>query len=143
MSFRGLPATYIPLRNAVFYSLAASVAEETGAAYIIGGHNRDDLRVFPDTGPAFFGSLEAALRAGSGALKERRLRILRPLEALTKPEVIGLASSLGVPLGATWSCHLDGRKHCWRCAGCLSRVAAFAKAGVADPLVVSRTGKVS
>jgi len=143
LSFKGLPATYIPMRNAVFYSLAASYAEETGARYVIGGHNRDDLRVFRDAGPEFFRHLETTFWAGSEALRKRRLRILRPLETMTKPEVIRLAASLGVPFGSTWSCHSDGRGHCWRCAGCLGRARAFAEAGVPDPLNVSRLAKVS
>jgi len=143
LRFASLPATYIPMRNAVFYSLAASVAEETGADYIVGGHNRDDLRVFQDATPAFFKNLEAALWAGSAALKKRRLKILRPLHAKTKPEVIRLAASLGVPFRATWSCHEDGSAHCWRCEGCLNRARSFAEAGVADPLDVSRSEKVS
>lgn len=143
VSFEGLPATYIPMRNAVFYSLAASYAEETGADYIVGGHNKDDLRVFRDAGPAFFVRLEAALWAGSGAMKKKRVRILRPLQAKTKPQVIRLAASLGVPFKVTWSCHSDGADHCWKCEGCLNRIASFAKAGVADPLRILDSGKVS
>ena len=143
LRFAGLPATYIPMRNAVFYSFAASIAEETGASYIVGGHNKDDLRVFRDVGPTFFESLEATIRAGSDTLRQRRLKILRPLASRTKPEVIRLAASLGVPFRSTWSCHQDGIRHCWKCEGCLSRVRSFAEAGVTDPLSVSRTGEFS
>ncbi|HME18942.1 MAG TPA: 7-cyano-7-deazaguanine synthase [Nitrososphaerales archaeon] len=141
--FEGLPPTYIPMRNAVFYSLAASFAEETGADYIVGGHNKDDLKVFQDAGPAFFDSMEAALWAGSKALKRKRLRILRPLQGKTKPQVIRLAASLGVPFQVTWSCHSNGTQHCWKCEGCLNRVRSFDSAGVSDPLRVSRPEKVS
>ena len=35
-NFRDLPPTYIPMRNGIFYSVAASYAEEVGADYIIG-----------------------------------------------------------------------------------------------------------
>jgi 7-cyano-7-deazaguanine synthase len=133
-TFPGLPATYIPVRNAVYYSLAASYAEEVRADYIVGGHNKDDLKVFSDTSPRFFSNLERAFWAGSKILRERRTRILRPLRSKSKPEVIRLASSLGVPLELTWSCHGDGTAHCWRCEGCLSRSRAFERAGVADPL---------
>jgi 7-cyano-7-deazaguanine synthase len=143
LRFEGLPSTYIPMRNAVFYSLAASYAEETGADYIVGGHNKDDLKVFRDAGPAFFESMEAALWAGSKALKRRRLRILRPLQARTKPQVIRIAASIGVPFELTWSCHSNGTLHCWRCEGCLNRIRSFDEAGVPDPLSVSRPEKVS
>ena len=133
-AFRGLPPTYISMRNSIFYSYASSYAEETGAVAIVGGHNRDDEEVFQDTRPEFFAYLEKALRTGSPILRRNRLRISRPLRLMTKPEVVRLAASKGIPLELTWSCHRDGREHCWRCEGCLSRERAFLKAGVKDPL---------
>lgn len=132
--FPGLPPTYIPMRNAVFYSLAASFAEELRADCIVGGHNRDDMRVFRDVSPGFFSSLEKAFWAGSKILDERRTRIIRPLGSKSKSDVIRLATSLGVPLELTWSCHRNGRSHCWRCEGCRGRVRSFERAGVLDPL---------
>jgi 7-cyano-7-deazaguanine synthase len=131
---RGRPPTYIPLRNSIFYSLAASYAEETGAGSIVGGHNKDDEKVFADVSSQFFTPLQAALRVASPVLRRNRLRIVRPLKNLTKPEVIRLAASFGVPLELTWSCHRSSREHCWRCEGCLSRRRAFMEAGVPDPL---------
>jgi 7-cyano-7-deazaguanine synthase len=134
--FPGLPPTYIPMRNAVFYSLAASYAEEVRADCIVGGHNKDDLKVFRDVGPRFFANLEKSFWAGSKILNEKRTRILRPLRAKSKPEVILLASSSGVPLQLTWSCQRDGESHCWRCEGCRDRSRSFATAGIPDPLQV-------
>ena len=132
--FEGLPPTYIPLRNSIFYSLAASYAEETGASVIVGGHNKDDAEVFEDVGPEFFAHLQKALRAGSVSLRRNRLQILRPLKQRTKVGVLKLASSLGVPLELTWSCHGDGDSPCMRCAGCTSRRLAFSRAKLGDPL---------
>jgi 7-cyano-7-deazaguanine synthase len=131
-----LPPTYIPMRNAIFYSVAAGYAEEVGARCIVGGHNRDDLRTFRDAGGRFFKALEGAFWSGSARLEKGRVKIIRPLEGMTKSEVIRLAVALGVPLRLTWSCHRDGARHCWKCPGCVSRTEAFRKAGVADPLRV-------
>ncbi len=140
----GMPSTYIPMRNGIFYSLAASYAEEVGGEIIVGGHNGDDAKTFADAAPAFFDELERAFRLGSSILKERRLRILLPLSGKAKSQVVKLASSLGVPLGLTWSCHREGESHCWGCDGCLSRIAAFEKAKVLDPLrAPARVGKIS
>ena len=133
-AFPGLPPTYIPLRNAIFYSFAASYAEEIGASAIAGGHNSDDAAVFEDVGPTFFSNLQKALLSGSAGLRGSGLKILRPLKRRSKVSVVRLAFSLGVPLELTWSCHRDGRAHCWRCAGCTSRSLAFSEAGVKDPL---------
>jgi 7-cyano-7-deazaguanine synthase len=133
-AFEELPPTYIPMRNPIFYSFAASYAEEAGASAIVGGHNRDDAAVFEDVSDVFFGHLQRAVLAGSRRLRERRLQILRPLSRMSKVDVLKLARSKGVPLDLTWSCHRDGEDHCWRCPGCVSRRGAFLKAGIEDPL---------
>lgn len=129
-----VPATYIPMKNAVFYSIAASFAEEKASHRIIGGHNAEDRRLFDDAGDAFFASLEKTLLAGSPRLRGSGLRILRPLKDKTKAEVVRLAAQIGVPLELTWSCHRAGEEHCWRCDGCAGRTGAFEAAGVEDPL---------
>ena len=139
----GLPPTYIPLRNSIFYSFAASYAEETGASAIAGGHNKDDMRVFMDVSPEFFGALQEAFVCGSRVLRRNRLKVLRPLRGKTKPEVIRLADSLDVPLELTWSCHRDSPRHCGACDGCLSRRRAFAQAGVRDPLTLTELEKIT
>jgi 7-cyano-7-deazaguanine synthase len=139
----GLPPTYIPLRNSIFYAFAASYAEETGAGTIVGGHNGDDTRVFVDVSPDFFRSLQRAFRSGSRILRKNGLQITRPLKQLGKPAVIRLAASLGVPLELTWSCHRDSERHCWKCDGCLSRVRCFREAGIADPLAGTAMEKIT
>ncbi len=131
---RGMPPTYIPLRNSIYYSFAGSMAEEVGAAAIVGGHNRDDEKVFADVRQGFFSALQKALWEASPILRENRTKIVRPLKQLSKVEVVRLAASKGVPLALTWSCHRDGEEHCLECVGCLSRKEAFRKAGVPDPL---------
>lgn len=138
--FGSLPATYIPARNSIFYSVAGSYAEERRVPLIVGGHNRDDAKVFRDVREDFFDSLERTLWSGSTILKEQRTRIQRPLMNKTKVQVLKLAASLEVPFELTWSCHRDGSEHCWECAGCLSRLESFKEAGIDDPLYrVSQT----
>ena len=131
--FPNRPPTYIPQRNSIFYGLAANYAEEVGADYIIGGHNKDDQAAFDDTRDLYFEKLQEAFWAASSALRFRRTSILRPLKTKTKPEVIRYASALGVPLELTWSCHREGWRPCLRCEGCRARVRNFALAGIDDP----------
>ena len=129
-----LPSIYIPMRNSIYYSVAAAYAEEVGAAMVIGGHNRDDMMVFEDTSDVFFRATQKALRTASARLREQDFRIWRPLRTMSKVEVVRLASRLRVPFEMTWSCHGDGRTHCWECDGCRQRELAFRQAGVHDPL---------
>jgi 7-cyano-7-deazaguanine synthase len=132
--FVNFPATYIPLRNMIFYSIAASFAEEVSAAYIIGGHNREDMKIFEDTRGDFFKNLQKTMWSASRILRENRTSILRPLQRMTKAEVISNAIKLGVPLHLTWSCHRSGQEHCWNCEGCNKRAEAFSQAGIMDEL---------
>jgi 7-cyano-7-deazaguanine synthase len=141
--FEGLPRTYIPMKNSIFYSYASSYSEEVGADAIVGGHNSEDSQVFRDVGPRFFDPLGRAIRAGSARLEARGTRLVRPLEMKSKKEVVKLAASLRVPLQLTWSCHGDGKLHCWRCAGCLGRRLSFQEAGIPDPIYPSRAGKIT
>ena len=134
LTSKTVPATYIPMKNAVYYSLAAAYAEEKGADCIIGGQNADDKRLFEDTSEEFFASLQKTFTASSPRLRQWGLKVLRPLKDKTKPEVVALAAGLGVPLELTWSCHRAGEEHCWKCEGCKGRLEAFHAAGVADPL---------
>ena len=141
--FAGYPPTYIPMRNSIFYSFAASYAEEVGADVVLGGHNKDDGRVFRDVSSGFFAELQRAFWAGSKVMEARKTRLLRPLANKTKAEVVELAAKAGVPLELTWSCHRDGRDHCWECEGCVGRMDSFRRAGLLDPLGRSRVTKIT
>jgi 7-cyano-7-deazaguanine synthase len=134
LSRRAVPATYIPMKNAIYYSLAATYAEEKGSDCIIGGQNGDDRHTFEDTSEEFFASLQKTILASSPRLRKRGVKILRPLKDKSKSEVVTLAAGMGVPLELTWSCHRSGKEHCWRCEGCKRRTEAFEAAGVRDPL---------
>jgi 7-cyano-7-deazaguanine synthase len=135
LSRRSIPPTYIPMKNAIYYSLAAAFAEEKGSDCIIGGHNGDDKRLFEDASEEFFAGLQKTFTSASPRLRKRGLKILRPLKDMAKAEVVALAAEVGVPLELTWSCHGTGEEHCWRCDGCRRRLETFRAAGVEDPLV--------
>ena len=141
--FEGLPPTYIPMRNGIFYFLAASYAEEVHAAVVAGGHNKDDRRVFRDVSPKFFSAIQKGFWSGSAILEAEGTRIVRPLERMTKAEVVRKAVEIGVPLHLTWSCHRDGPSHCWECQGCQGRIASFTEAGVPDPLMSAGRTKIT
>ncbi len=123
------PRGYIPSRNLVFYSIALSRAEASGAGAVVGGHTRGDAARFRDAGRPFFRGLESL--AASGGYP--RVRVLTPLARLDKAGVVRLGLRLGVPLHLTWSCYGRGPRPCGRCPACREREAAFAKCGVADP----------
>ncbi|MFX0080876.1 MAG: 7-cyano-7-deazaguanine synthase, partial [Candidatus Hodarchaeota archaeon] len=118
------PEGFIPMRNLVFYSIAAYYAEVYGYKFIIGGHISADPELFPDADIDFFQALEKLINRGK---REgiNNIEILLPLIELSKIEVIKLAKKLNVPLEWTWSCYTDGDKPCGKCSSCLKRKKAF------------------
>ncbi len=132
----GIPVTYVPARNTVFLSLALALAETRGAEAIVLGVNAIDYSGYPDCRPEYLAAFErlAALATKVG-VEGHAPRILAPLVALSKAEIIRLGHSLGVDYGLTTSCYdplPDGRP-CGECDSCHLRAAGFAAAGLVDP----------
>lgn len=136
---RGIPSTYVPARNTLLLSIAASLADAFGASAIVTGANALDFSGYPDCRPAFHHAFERVLAEGTRAGDEgRRIRVLAPLIRLDKRAVVRLATRLRVPLELTWSCYRGGRRPCGRCDSCKLRVKGFTEAGVLDPAGASR-----
>jgi 7-cyano-7-deazaguanine synthase len=127
------PSAYIPCRNVIFYGIAASLAEVLDCKYLVGGHNKNDVRNFPDSSLAFFDSFNRTSSIGRIS-KDRTGKVILPLGNLNKSEVITLGQKLRVPFELTWSCYKSGELPCRKCPACLLRAKGFQDAGVRDPL---------
>ncbi|MBN1677774.1 MAG: 7-cyano-7-deazaguanine synthase QueC [Candidatus Thermoplasmatota archaeon] len=131
----GIPSTYVPSRNTVFLSIAASIAESAGAEAVFIAANSVDFSGYPDCTPEFLEAFQKVLDVGTKAGKEGRgIRIEAPILLMSKSQIIREAVRLGVPLELTWSCYRGGAKACGRCDSCLLRLEGFSKAGIDDPL---------
>ncbi|MFX1480545.1 MAG: 7-cyano-7-deazaguanine synthase [Promethearchaeota archaeon] len=128
------PEGFIPVRNLVFYSLAAYYAEVYGCSYIIGGHIAVDSEKFPDASITFFKKLEKIINKSKHPKDHSINKIILPLINLTKVDVIKLANELGVPFEWTWSCYSDGEVPCGQCFNCIKRKEAFKELGFSDTL---------
>jgi len=129
-----IPSTYVPGRNMVFLSLAASLADATGAEAVAIGSNAQDFSGYPDCRPEFNAAFQKAARLGMRRVAEgQRFLLLAPLQRLDKAGIVRLARRLDVPLELTWSCYQGGRRPCGRCDSCKLRARGFAAAGVNDP----------
>lgn len=124
-------STYVPFRNGLFLSSAASVALSKDCDVILYGAHADDSAGFayPDCSPAFADAMNHAVYEGSG----HQLEIAAPFVDIDKAAVVKLGLELGVPYELTWSCYEGGDRPCGKCGTCLDRAAAFAANGVADP----------
>jgi 7-cyano-7-deazaguanine synthase len=125
---------YVPSRNVIFYSIATCFAELDDAKFIVAGHNRDDVRDFPDSSISFFNRFNSLTKIGLFS-NDRTGRVILPLAKLSKVRVIELGSSLGVPFELTWSCYRSSTWPCGVCHSCRLRSTAFKQARICDPLM--------
>lgn len=124
-------STYVPFRNGLFLSAAASIALSRDCEVIYYGAHADDAAGFayPDCSPVFNNAMNTAIYEGSG----HQLRIEAPFVNKNKSDIVAIGLKLGVPYELTWSCYEGGDKPCGKCGTCIDRAAAFAANGVADP----------
>ncbi len=128
----GIPVTYVPARNTIFLSFALAWAETVGASDIMIGVNALDYSGYPDCRPEYIAAFErmANLATRAGVEGTMRTRVLTPLIALSKAEIILTGRALGVDYDATLSCYdpsADGTP-CGHCDSCLIRRRGFEEA---------------
>jgi 7-cyano-7-deazaguanine synthase len=119
----------VPFRNAIFLSVAVSYAAALCAGKVFYGAHGSDAANYPDCREEFYKSLEQTAKLGT----EKSIQIQAPFCGVSKAEIIKVGLELGVPFELTWSCYLDGAKHCGKCESCVNRKNAFKQAGAADP----------
>ncbi len=123
----GLPNTFVPGRNLVFFTFAAALAYRRGLRHIIGGMCETDFSGYPDCRDDTIKVLQVALNLGMG----RRFILHTPLMWLDKAATWKLAADLG---GATLvdlireethTCYLGDRSYrhpwgygCGECPAC-------------------------
>ena len=129
-----IPSTYVPGRNTIFLSIAASFAETIGADSIFIGAHSEDSSGYPDCRREYLDMFNNALILGTKAGTEGMLGLEYPLIDKSKTEIIRAGVSLGVPFGLTWSCYSGGARPCMRCDSCALRARGFKEAGAIDPL---------
>lgn len=124
-------STYVPFRNGLFLSAAASIALSRDCEVIYYGAHADDAAGFayPDCSSVFNNAMNTAIYEGSG----HQLRIEAPFVNKNKSDIVALGLRLNVPYELTWSCYEGGNKPCGKCGTCIDRAAAFAANGVTDP----------
>ena len=128
----GIPVSYVPFRNAHFLSAAVSWAEVIGATAIFIGAVAEDSSGYPDCRPEYYRAFEALIREGTRP--ETHIDIVTPVIAMRKSEIVRVGAELGAPLDRTWSCYQFEDQACGVCDSCRLRLAAFAEAGLRDPL---------
>jgi len=127
----------VPIRNAIFLSIATAWAFTLNASLIAYGAHKGDKN-YPDCRPSFSKKIEQALNEGElDGIKlgiRKKIVIWSPfLGGLTKSELLKKGSRvLGDKIFNTWSCYDNKKLHCGTCESCNNRKAAFIKAKLHD-----------
>ncbi len=87
----GLPNTFVPGRNLLFFTLAAALAYRRGLTVLVGGMSETDFSGYPDCRDNTLKALQVALSLGV----ERPLVVETPLMWRSKAETWQLTHALG------------------------------------------------
>ncbi|ASV13322.1 7-cyano-7-deazaguanine synthase QueC [Leptospira santarosai] len=127
-----IPNTYVPGRNILFLSFAVCLAEGTDSSSVYIGVNAMDYSGYPDCRPEFIKMYETAIQLGTKKGSQGSpIKIVTPLQNLSKKEIVLLGNRLKVPFHLTFSCYDPKKgKACGKCDACLLRKKGFQETGV-------------
>ncbi|WP_316507222.1 7-cyano-7-deazaguanine synthase [Nitrosopumilus sp.] len=127
----------VPIRNAVFLSIASAWAFTLDASLVVYGAHTGDKH-YPDCRPIFAKKLESAFNQGEidgiNSKLRKNIEIWSPYRnRLSKSDLLKSGVRfLGDSIFKTWSCYSNKKYHCGVCESCNNRKKAFEKAGIVD-----------
>jgi len=127
----------VPVRNAIFLSIATAWAFSLKASLVAYGAHTDDKK-YPDCRPAFSKKIEAALNEGEvdgiNLGIRSRIRVWTPYSAgISKSSLVKTGyKKFGDNIFKTWSCYSHSKTHCGKCESCNNRKLAFVQAKIKD-----------
>jgi len=131
--YRNLPKTFVPGRNLIFLTFAASLAWQKKINHLVIGTSQADYSGYPDCRESTIRSMENTLNLGL----DFTFKVHAPLMHLSKKETVTLAIKLGAieAMAYTHTCYRGEQPPCQHCEACKLRAKGFKGAGVNDPLL--------
>ncbi|HEY5379102.1 MAG TPA: 7-cyano-7-deazaguanine synthase QueC [Pseudolabrys sp.] len=136
MADNGLPTTFVPGRNLIFFCFAGALAYRRGARHIVAGMCETDYSGYPDCRDVTVKAMQHALGLGM----DRSIAIDTPLMWIDKAATFVMAEDIGgqalldLVVEDTHSCYLGDRtqRHDWgygcgACPACDLRAAGYKK----------------
>ena len=124
---QGLPNTFVPSRNLIFFNFAAAVAYRRGMSVLVGGMCETDFSGYPDCRDNTLKALQIALSLGL----DSPMTLDTPLMWMDKAQTWALIEQLGgeplveLVVEHTHSCYMGDREHrhewgsgCGLCPAC-------------------------
>ncbi len=132
----GLPTTFVPGRNLIFFCFAGALAYRRGARHIVAGMCETDYSGYPDCRDDTVKAMQVTLTLGL----DQRVTLHTPLMWIDKADTFALAEEIGgealldLVIEDSHSCYLGerGKRHDWgygcgTCPACQLRAQGFAK----------------
>ena len=131
----GLPTTFVPGRNLIFFCFAGALAYRRGARHLVAGMCETDYSGYPDCRDDTVKAMQVALGLGM----DKRFVIHTPLMWIDKAATFALAEEIGgeallkLVVEETHSCYLGDRmphpwgRGCGACPACKLRAAGYEK----------------
>jgi len=120
----GLPNTFVPARNLIFFTFAAALAYRRGARHVVAGMCETDYSGYPDCRDDTIKAMQVALSLGL----DRKVTIHTPLMWVDKAGTFAMAREIGgqafldLVVENTHTCYLGdrSRRHPWGygCGAC-------------------------
>lgn len=136
MTASGLPSTFVPGRNLVFFAFAGAVAYRRGLKHIVAGMCETDYSGYPDCRDDTIKAMQLALSLGM----DRRFVLHTPLMWIDKAATFELAERIGgkaladLVIEQTHSCYMGDRANkfewgygCGKCPACQLRAGGYEK----------------
>ncbi len=108
-------SVWVPNRNGVFLSIAASYAEAKGAEIIIPGFNKEEAQTFPDNTEEYLQAFNKGLIFSTQFPKVQAKCFTTDM---MKEDIVKLGKKLDAPFDLMWPCYFDGQEHCGQCESC-------------------------
>ncbi len=127
----------VPIRNAIFLTIASAWAFSIGASLVAYGAHTGDKN-YPDCRPSFTKKIESAFNQGEiDGIKlgiRKKIHVWSPFsDGLSKSDLLGIGYSVfGDKVFNTWSCYANKKLQCGKCESCQNRKAAFVAAKIDD-----------
>ncbi len=131
----GLPTTFVPGRNLVFFCFAGALAYRRGARHLVAGMCETDYSGYPDCRDDTIKAMQVALTLGL----DKHVTIHTPLMWIDKADTFAMAEQIGgkafldLVIEDSHSCYLGKRtqRHAWgygcgTCPACELRARGFA-----------------
>src|SRR5579885_665109 len=132
----GLPTTFVPGRNLIFFCFAGAIAYRRGVRHVVAGMCETDYSGYPDCRDDTVKAMQVALTLGL----DKRITLHTPLMWVDKAATFTMAEELGgkalldLVIEDSHSCYLGDRSHrhdwgygCGACPACRLRAEGFAR----------------